>query len=133
MFDLAGSIGADVMIVDPAAPSYVEKGWDEARLFSRLSVTSMFSNGTAMVPLVISTFSKMGPAQGFLQILADVASSTCVVDRGLRLRIAQQYLSCALVQGRGIVFCHYYQSIAKVLGKTFVMVLLSHLSECGYF
>ena len=28
-------------------------------------------------------------------------------------RIAKQFLSCALVQGRGVVFCHYYKSIAK--------------------
>ena len=27
-----GSIGADVMITDPTAPSYVERGWDESRL-----------------------------------------------------------------------------------------------------
>ena len=32
VFDLAGSIGADVMITDPTAPSYVERGWDESRL-----------------------------------------------------------------------------------------------------
>ena len=32
VFDLAGSIDADVMITDPTAPSYVQKGWDESRL-----------------------------------------------------------------------------------------------------
>ena len=32
VFDLAGSIGADVMITDPNAPSYVQKGLDESRL-----------------------------------------------------------------------------------------------------
>ena len=34
MFDLAGSIGADVMLVDPTAPSCVERGSDEASFFS---------------------------------------------------------------------------------------------------
>ena len=57
------------------------------------------------------------PAQGFLQSLADVACSTGVVDRGLWLRIALQYLSCGLVRGRGIVLCRYYQGIAKSAGK----------------
>ena len=32
VFDLAGSIGADVMISDPTAPSCVQKGWDGSRL-----------------------------------------------------------------------------------------------------
>ena len=30
-----------------------------------------------------------------------------------------QYLSCALVRGRGIVFRRYYQGIAKSAGKDF--------------
>ena len=52
-------------------------------------------NGAAMVPLMVTTFGKLGPsAQGFLQSLADVACSTCVVYRGSWLRIAQQYLCC---------------------------------------
>ena len=38
---------------------------------------------------------------------------------GVWLRIAKQYLSCALVRGRGIVFRHHYQSIAKCAGKDF--------------
>ena len=68
----------------------------------------------------MSTFGKMGPsAQGFLQSLADVACCTGVEYRGMWLRIAQQYLSCALVRGRGIVFRHCYQSIAKGAGKDF--------------
>ena len=33
------------------------------------------------------------------------------------LRIAKQFLSCALVRGRGIVFRHYYKSIAKCAGN----------------
>ena len=50
-----------------------------------------------MVPLVV--VGQLCPAQGFLQSLADVACSTGVVDRGSWLRIAQQYLSCALFVG----------------------------------
>ena len=63
-----------------------------------------------MVALVVTTFRKPGPsAQGFFQSLADVACSTGVVDHGSWLRIAQQYLSCALVRGCGVVFLYYYQ------------------------
>ena len=73
----------------------------------------------AIVPLVVTTFGKLGPsAQGFLQSLADVACSG-VVDRGSWLRIAQQYLSCALVRRRGIVFRYYCQSMVKSAGKDF--------------
>ena len=62
----------------------------------------------------------MGPsARGFLQSLADDACSTGVVDRVSWLRIAQQYLSCALVRGRGIVFRYYCQRAAKSAGKDF--------------
>ena len=44
-----------------------------------------------------ATFGKLGPSdQGFLHDLADLACSTGVVDRSLRLRIAMQHLSCAL-------------------------------------
>ena len=32
--DMAGSIGADVVFLDPTAPWYVESGLDEASLFS---------------------------------------------------------------------------------------------------
>ena len=73
-----------------------------------------------MVPLMVTAFTKLGPsARGFLQSLADVTCSTGVVDRGSWLRIAQQYLSCALVRGRGIVFRYYRQSMAKSAGKDF--------------
>ena len=66
---------------------------------------------TNMVPLVVTTFGKLGPSgQGFLQSLVDVACSTGVVDRGSWLRIAQQYLSFALVRGCGIVFRYFYQT-----------------------
>ena len=69
---------------------------------------------------MMTTFGKLGPpAQGFLQSLADVAYSNGVVDRGLWLRIAMQYLSCALVRVRGIVFRRYYQGIVKSSGKDF--------------
>ena len=51
--------------------------------------------------------------------LTDVACSTGCVDGGVWLRIAKQYLSCDLVRGRGIVFRHYYQRIAKCAGKDF--------------
>ena len=96
---------------------------DEASLFSECEGAKRNKhvlNGATMVPLVVTTFGKMGPsAQGFLQSSADVACSTGVVDRGSWLRIAQQYLSCALVPGRGIVFRYYYQSMAKSAGKDF--------------
>ena len=54
-----------------------------------------------------------------LQGLADVACSTGFVDRGVWLRIAKQFLSCALVRGRGVVFRQYYKSIAKCAGKDY--------------
>ena len=77
-------------------------------------------NGATMVPLVMSTFGKLGPAaECYLQNLATVACSTGVVDRGVWLHISRQYLSCALVRGRGIVFRHYYRSLAKSAGKDF--------------
>jgi hypothetical protein len=58
-------------------------------------------------------------AEGYLQNLASVACSTGVVDRGVGVCISRQYLSCALVRGRGIVFRHYYRSLAKSAGKDF--------------
>ena len=73
---IAGGIGADVMIVDPTAPSYVRRGLDEARLISDCEVAKRNKhvlNGATMVPLVMTTFGKLGPsAQGFLQSLADI-------------------------------------------------------------
>jgi hypothetical protein len=77
-------------------------------------------NGGTMVPLVLSTFGKLGPAaEGYLQSLASVACSTDVVDRVVWLPISRQYLSCALVRGHGIDFRHYYRSLAKSPGKDF--------------
>ena len=73
-----------------------------------------------MIPLVMTTFGKLGPsAESYLKSLADVACSTGCVYRGVWLRIAKQHWSCALVRGRGIVFRHWYQSIAKCAGKDF--------------
>jgi hypothetical protein len=48
-----------------------------------------------------------------------VDCSAGVVDRGVWLRISRQYLSCALVRGRGhgIVFHHSYRSHAKSAGR----------------
>ena len=86
LVDLAGSIGADVLIVDPTAPSYIRRGLDEARLISHCEVAKRNKhvlNGATMVPLAKTNFGKLGPsAQGFLQSLADVACSTVAVDRG---------------------------------------------------
>ena len=58
-------------------------------------------------------------AEGYLQNLDTVACSTGVVDRGVWLRISRQYLSCAMVRGRGVVFRHSYRSLAKSAGKDF--------------
>ena len=33
--------------------------------------------------------------------------------------VAKQFLSCALVRGRGVVFRHCYKSIAKCAGKDY--------------
>ena len=124
VFDLAGSIGADVMITDPTAPSYVERGWDESRLLrecERAKRVKHVLNGATMIPLVMTTFGKLGPcAESYLKSLADVACSTGFVDRGVWLRVAKQFLSCALVRGRGVVFRHYYKSIAKCAGKDYL-------------
>ena len=49
-------------------------------------------NGAAMIPLVMTTFGKLGPsAESYLQKLVDVACSTGFVDRGVWLRIAKQF------------------------------------------
>ena len=81
VFDLAGSIGADVMITDPTAPSYVERGWDESRLLrecERAKREKHVLNGGTMIPLVMTTFGKLGPsAESYLQSLADVACLRC--------------------------------------------------------
>ena len=56
-----GSIGADVMIVDSTAPSYVERCWNEVRLFSegkRGKRNKHVTNGATMVPSVMSNSAK---------------------------------------------------------------------------
>ena len=96
-------------------------------------------DGATTIPLVMTTFGKLGPsAESYLQSLADVACSTGVVNRGLWLRIAKQFLSCAWVRGRGIVFRQYYnlaiaRVLLKMLGNNIMMVLSCHSSECGRF
>ena len=71
VFDLAGSIFAGVMITDPTAPSYVQKGWDESRLLrecERAERQKHVLNGATMIPLVMTTFGKLGPsAESYLQ------------------------------------------------------------------
>jgi hypothetical protein len=77
-------------------------------------------DGATMVPLVMSTFGKLGPAaEGYLQNLASVACSTGVVGRDVWLHISRQYLSCALVRCRGIVFRHFYRRLAQSAGKDY--------------
>ena len=104
------------MITYPTAPSYVQRGWDESRLLrecERAKREKHVLNGATMILLVMSTFGKLGPsAELYLKSLADVACSTGSVDRGVWLHVAKQFLSCALVRGRGVVFRHYYTSIA---------------------
>jgi hypothetical protein len=121
VFDLSGSIGADVMVVDPTCPTY--RDMDEVELFRKFETSKRVKHvlhGATMVPLVMSSFGKLGPsAEGYLQSLATIACSTGVVDRGMWLRISRQILSCALVRGRGVVFRHYYRSMAKSAGKDF--------------
>ena len=67
-------------------------------------------------------------ALGFMQSLADVACSSGVVDRGLWLRIAQQHLSCTWFGGVALLSVTTSRIFQKVLGMTFVMVLLCHSS-----
>ena len=108
-----------------------ERGLDEASSFSECKKDAKrnkhVSNRATMFPLLVTTFSKLRPAQGFLQSLDDVACSTGVVDRGSWLRIAQQYLSCALVRGCGIVCRLYCQSMATSAGA----LALLHLFGCN--
>jgi hypothetical protein len=78
----------------------------------------------------MTSFGKVGPAaENYLQSLAIIACSTGVVDRGMWLRIARQYLSCASVRCRGVVFCQCYRSVAKSVGKDFRDVTIVHLNE----
>ena len=53
-------------------------------------------NGATMIPLVMTTFGKLGPsAESYLKSLADDTCSTGFVDRGVWLRVSKQFLSCA--------------------------------------
>ena len=96
---------------------------DEARFLrecQRAKREKHVLNGATMIPLVTTTFGKLGPsAESCLQSLSDVACFTGFVDCGVWLRVVKQFLSCALVRGLGIVFRHYYKSIAKCFGKDF--------------
>jgi hypothetical protein len=62
-------------------------------------------NGATMIPLVITSFGRLGPAAGYLPSLATIACSTAV-RCGMWLRGARQHLSCAFVRGRGVEFPH---------------------------
>ena len=108
VFDLTGSIGADVMIPDPAGPSYVQKGWDESSLLrecERAKREKHVLNGSTMIPLVMTTFGKLGPStESYLQSLADVAWSTGFVHRGVRLRITMQFLVVLLLGDVALCF-----------------------------
>ena len=121
VFDMSGSIGADATIVDTTAPSY--RGMDVCAIFRKFEKQKCDKHvleGATFVPLVMSTYGKLAPAaESYLQELATVACSTGVVDRGIWLRKSRQLLSCSLVRGRGIVFRHYYSSLAKSAGKDF--------------
>ena len=87
-----------------------------------------------MIPLVMTTFGKLGPsAESYLKSLADVACSTGFVDRGVWLHVVKQFLSCALVRVVALCFVITTRVLRSVLGKTIVMVLLCHSSECGCF
>ena len=61
VFDVAGSSGVDVMITDPTAPSYIQRGWDESRLMRECERTKREKhvlNGATMNPLVMTTLGK---------------------------------------------------------------------------
>jgi hypothetical protein len=60
---VSGSVGCDVTIVDPTCPSYLGKS--ESALFRKAEQAKTRKhvlNGAATVPLVMSTFGKLGPA-----------------------------------------------------------------------
>jgi hypothetical protein len=76
-------------------------------------------NGATMIPLVMPSFGKLGPAaEGYLQSLAAIPCSKGVVEWGMWLHTAR-HLSCALVCGRSVEFRHYYRSISKRTGRDF--------------
>jgi hypothetical protein len=121
VFDTSGSVGCDVTMADRTCPSYLGKSESVLLREAEQAKTSKHVlNGATMDPSIMSTFGKLDPtAEGYLQNLASVTSSTGVLDRGVWLRISLPYLSCALARDRGIVFCHYYRSLANSAGKDF--------------
>ena len=81
-----------------------------------------------MVPFVMTTFGQFGPsAVAYLNSLADVSCSVGLVDRGVWLRIAKQYLSCALVKGRDVVSGSITRVSPRVLERIIVLVHQFHL------
>ena len=84
---------------------------------------SMFRGLRSMVPpwlLWLIALLEIGTsAEACLCSLVGVACSTGVVDCGLWLRISKQFLSCALVRRREVVFVHCYKSIATSAGPYF--------------
>jgi hypothetical protein len=109
VLDTSGSVGCDVTLANPTCSSYLGKsGSAWFREAEQAKTRKHVLNGATMVPVVLSTFGKLGPAAaGYLQNFATVACSTGVVDRGVWSRISRQYLSSALVSDRAIVLRHY--------------------------
>lgn len=66
LYDLAGTIGADVMICDRTAPPYFESGWDVATSPGECEGAKHALNGAiaTTVPLVMTTLGKLGPSAG---------------------------------------------------------------------
>jgi hypothetical protein len=61
---------------------------------------------------------KRREAKSFTRVPANTYCDTLIVV--LWLRISRQYLSRAIVRGRGIVFRYHYRSLAKSAGKDFL-------------
>ena len=85
MFDLTGSVGADVVIPDPTVPTFVQQGWAQDKLpreCEKAKGDKHVLPVATMVPLVMTTFGKLGPfAVAYLNSLADVACSVGLVER----------------------------------------------------
>ena len=89
--------------------------------FERAKREKHVLNGATMIPLVMTTFGKLGPsAESYLQGLADVACSTGFVDRGVWLRCeAVSELCFGSGSCRGVMFRRYYKRAAKCAGKDY--------------
>jgi hypothetical protein len=122
-----------VTTVDPTCPSYLGKSETVSfREAEQAKTRKHVLNDATMVSLFMSPLGTLGAAaEGFLQNFATVACSTGVVGRDVWLRTSRQYLSCAPVRGRGIVFCRYFRSLSQSAMKDFVMVQLCHLNDFG--